>query len=102
RLASQSIEEVREISQNLRPYQLDRLGLTRALHGLVKKIGASAGLQCVTDITPLDRMFSPEAEMHCFRIVQEALNNVLKHSGASEVRVAAERDETQVRLRIED
>ena len=102
RLATQSLEEVREISQNLRPYQLDRLGLTRALLGLVKKVDASADLHCLADITPLDRLFSSEAETNFFRIVQEALNNVLKHSSASEARVVVERDEAQVRLLIED
>jgi signal transduction histidine kinase len=102
RLAAQSIEEVREISQNLRPYQLDRLGLTRALHGLVKKVSASSKLKCAAYITPVDRVFASEAETNLFRIVQEALNNVLKHSGATEARVVVERDETQVRLLIED
>jgi len=102
RLAGQSIEEVREISQNLRPYQLDRLGLTRALHGLVKKVSSSSELKCAADITPVDRVFSSEAETNLFRIVQEALNNVLKHSGATEARVVVERDDTQVRLLIED
>src|SRR6185295_12932278 len=77
KLAAQSIEEVREISQNLRPYQLDRLGLTQALHGLVRKVGESSDLHCTADITPLDRVFSPEGETNLFRIVQEALNNVL-------------------------
>jgi len=102
RLAGQSIEEVREISQNLRPYQLDRLGLTRALHGLVKKVSSSSELKCAADITPVDRVFSSEAETNLFRIVQEALNNVLKHSGATEARVVVERNEKQVRLLIED
>jgi signal transduction histidine kinase/streptogramin lyase len=102
RLAAQSLEEVREISHNLRPYQLDRLGLTRALHGLVKKVGASANLRCSADITPLDRLFRPEDEVHFFRIVQEALNNVLKHSAATEARVLIERHETTVELQVQD
>lgn len=102
KLATQSLEEVREISQNLRPYQLDRLGLTKALHGLVRKVGESARVQCTADITPLDRVFPSEAETNLFRIVQEALNNVLKHSGATEARVVIEREDARVRLRIED
>jgi signal transduction histidine kinase/ligand-binding sensor domain-containing protein len=102
RLTQQSIEEVREISQNLRPYQLDRLGLTRALHSLVKKVSASCQVKCAADITPVDRVFSSEAETNLFRIVQEALNNVLKHSGATEARVVVERNDARVRLLIED
>jgi signal transduction histidine kinase len=102
RAATQALEEVREISQNLRPYQLDRLGLTRALHGLVKKVSASSNLKCTADIAPLDGVFRPEAEINLYRIVQEGLNNILKHSGATEARVVVERDETRVRLQIED
>jgi signal transduction histidine kinase/streptogramin lyase len=102
RAATQALEEVREISQNLRPYQLDRLGLTRALHGLVKKVGTSSALNCVADITPLDGLFPPEAQINLFRIVQEGLNNILKHSGATEARVIVERDAAGVRLLIAD
>lgn len=102
KLAAQSLEEVREISQNLRPYQLDRLGLTQALHGLVKKVGESLDLKCTADITPVDRVFSSEAEMNLFRIVQEALNNVLKHSGATEARIEVSRDDRNVRVSVTD
>jgi len=102
KLAAQSLEEVRAISQNLRPYQLDRLGLTQALHGLVTKVGGSSGVQCTADITPVDRLFSSEAETNLFRIVQEALNNVLKHSGATEARIEVTRDDRNVRLSITD
>jgi signal transduction histidine kinase len=102
RAATHALEEVREISQNLRPYQLDRLGLTRALHGLVRKIGASSNVKCAADIAPVDGVFQPEAEINLYRIVQEGLNNILKHSGATEARIVLDRDERRVQLRVED
>ncbi|PWU08286.1 MAG: hypothetical protein C5B50_29850 [Verrucomicrobia bacterium] len=102
RVAGQALDEVREISQNLRPYQLDRLGLTRAVAGLVKKVGASSAVKCVADIAPLDKVFPPEAEINVYRIVQEGLNNILKHSGATEARVTLAHEPARVRLLIED
>jgi signal transduction histidine kinase/ligand-binding sensor domain-containing protein len=102
RAAAEALEEVREIAQNLRPYQLDRLGLTRALHALIKKVITSSKVNCVTDIEPVDRIFAPEAEINFYRIVQEGLNNILKHSGATQARVTVKHDESRVRLLIED
>jgi len=102
RLAAQSLQEVRDISQNLRPYQLDRLGLTRALQGVVRKVSASATLTITANIMPVDRLFPSEAETNVFRILQEALNNILKHSAATEARVEVEQNGSQVRLTVED
>jgi signal transduction histidine kinase len=102
RLAAQSLQEVRDISQNLRPYQLDRLGLTRALQAVVKRVSASATLKITTNIIPVDRLFPSEAETNLFRILQEALNNILKHSRATEARVEVKQDDSQVQLMVED
>ena len=102
RVAAQALEEVREISHNLRPYQLDRLGLTRALRGLAGTIAASTGLRCVADVAPVDRLFAPETEINLYRVVQEGLNNIVKHAGATEARVTVERLESRISVRIED
>jgi signal transduction histidine kinase len=87
RVAAQTIEEIREISRNLRPYQLDRLGLTLAMRAVVKKTAQSSGIQFQDEIEPVDGIFSQEVEINLYRILQEGLNNVLKHSKARNVRV---------------
>src|SRR4029434_734249 len=51
--AAQSIEEVREIAQNLRPYHLDRLGLTRALEIMIERVAATTRIRFVSDLAPL-------------------------------------------------
>lgn len=102
RVAAQALAEVREISQNLRPYQLDRLGFTRAVSGLIKQVSASSALKIAAEIAPLDRVFPPEAEINLYRIVQEGLNNILKHSGATEARITLQQDGARVRLVIQD
>ncbi|MFA6469870.1 MAG: two-component regulator propeller domain-containing protein [Bacteroidota bacterium] len=80
--ASSSIEEVRRIAFNLFPYQLDRLGLTKAIESVVRAIGESSPIQFHSEIQNIDGIFSKEQESSIFRIVQECLNNVIKHSGA--------------------
>jgi signal transduction histidine kinase len=99
---SQTIAEVREISHNLRPYQLDRLGLTKAVRATVKKIADSGSLRIESEIGDIDGLFSPEGEINFYRIVQESLNNILKHSAAATARIRIERANGRLTMRIED
>jgi len=83
------LQGVRRFSRDLRPSVLDDLGLLPALEELmadVKKNGIETELQVYGD----RRRLSPEAELVLFRIVQEALNNVRRHSQASQVVTAVE------------
>lgn len=85
--ATQSIEEVREIAYNLHPYQLDRLGLTKAIEIMLKKVSAASGVEISATIEPIDGLFPKESEISLFRVVQESVNNIVKHSGAKQATV---------------
>lgn len=100
--SSQAISEVREIAYNLRPYLLDRLGLTKALKSMLHKVADSGQMKLTADIDDLDGLFSNEAEMSIYRIIQESLNNILKHSGATEATVAVKKSERAVQIKIQD
>jgi signal transduction histidine kinase len=100
--ASLAIDEVREISYNLRPYQLDDLGLTKAIEFILAKIAASTEISFTSKLDSIDGMFSPEAEINIYRIVQESLNNIVKHSGASAAKIIIERTAHQVGIFIQD
>lgn len=100
--ASQAIDEVREIAHNLRPYQLDRLGLTKALVSLLKKASASSGIRFSAEIDSIDNLFSKEAEINLYRVVQESVNNILKHSHATEARLSVVKDGRGVIVTIRD
>ena len=78
--SSLALDEVREIAHNLRPYQLERLGLTNTLEYLLKAI--KAPIRISSEIENVDGTLSKDAEIVFYRIVQESVNNVLKHSGA--------------------
>ena len=55
--ASLALDEVREISRALRPYQLDRLGLKKALESICKRAADSSPIKFVVDIDAIDRLF---------------------------------------------
>jgi signal transduction histidine kinase len=84
---SQALEEVRQITHGLRPYQLDRLGLTQAMRATVSRASANSTILFASRVEDIDGVFDKDSEIHVYRIVQEAINNVLKHSGATEATV---------------
>lgn len=102
RTASQALQQVRKIAYNLRPYQLDRLGLTEAIDALVEKISAAGPVKIEAEIDPVDKLFQPQDENHIFRILQEALNNTVKHSGATGATVRVHRTGDELRMTITD
>jgi signal transduction histidine kinase len=100
--ASSAIAEVREISYDLRPYQLDRLGLTQALRSMIEHVGKGSATAFHASIDDIDDLFTPEFQIGFYRIVQECLNNVLKHAEAKEATVEVERNGTRLRLTVSD
>ena len=100
--ASQAIEEVREIIYDLRPYQLDKIGLGNTLRFMIDKVAAASGIEFAVEIGDVDRLLSNDGEIMLYRIVQECINNIVKHSRATEARVTIERHERAINLTIED
>jgi signal transduction histidine kinase len=101
-IAGESIKEVRRIAYNLRPYQLDRIGLTAALEGAVRKAADGSEIRFDVRVEDVDALLSSDGEIHVFRIVQEGVSNVIRHSGAASASVVVRRDDGRLRLRIED
>ena len=84
---SQAIEDCRSISHNLRPLQLEYVGLTEALRGMIKRVADSSGLEIETRLDDLTDALPQEAEINLYRIVQESLNNIVKHARAGRVKI---------------
>ncbi|HYW73033.1 MAG TPA: two-component regulator propeller domain-containing protein [Pyrinomonadaceae bacterium] len=100
--AIHAIDEVREIAYNLRPYQLDRLGLTRALETMLNRTVDSNAIKLSLEIDQVDGIFEKESEINLYRIVQESVGNILKHADATEAKVAIKKDKTEVEILIQD
>jgi two-component system, NarL family, sensor histidine kinase UhpB len=98
----EAAEELRRIAQGLRPPALDMLGLAPAIESYARGVGETAGVTTALDLQPVEGLLSPDAELALYRIVQEALSNVARHSNAGTVRVRLEREQRSVTARIED
>ena len=100
--ASLAIDETRTISYNLRPFQLDRLGLSKAIEALVRSASRATNIHFTTNIADIDTGFPEELRINFYRIVQEATNNIMKHSGASEAEIRVEETSHGISLSIRD
>ena len=97
-----TLQQVRNLSVDLRPSVLDDLGLPAALRWYVDRQAQLSGIEIkFQSLSTIDRIAS-EIETACFRLVQEAITNIIRHSGASRARVLLERDQTGIHLRIVD
>ena len=77
-----TLERVRQLSLSLRPSQLDDLGLAAALRSHLDRQARVAGIAAHFDATDAPPDMGPETETACFRVAQEAINNVLRHAEA--------------------
>jgi len=101
-LAHQALDETRELSRLLRPPVLDDLGLAAALRWLVRTLGERTGLKANLDFRLPDAELAPEQETLIFRLVQEALSNVIKHAPGATAEVSVSRGAGSIELSIID
>ena len=97
-----ALEQVRRLSRNLRPGELDDFGLVPAVRALCEDFQARTGLQLELAYKGLESRLPPELEVTLYRILQEALMNVERHSGASLVRIYLSKREGRARLEVAD
>ena len=100
--ATHALDEVRQIAYDLRPFQIDRLGLTAAIDALVRKTCGASGLRATTELDDVDGLVPPKREIDLYRIVQESLNNVVRHATATEVWVTIRRVGREIEMVIRD
>lgn len=101
-LAEQVLKEIRTLSYVLHPPLLDQSGLVPALRwyidGFSRRSGVAVDFKVIAEIERLD----PEIETTLFRVVQEGLTNVYRHSGSSSARIRLLRDGDFIKLQIKD
>ena len=100
-LVNDAISNVRELSQLLRPTILDDFGLDASIRWLTDGFMERTGIQVDYESNFSERL-PDETETHLFRIAQEALTNIARHSGASRVAISLQADDTTLHLSIGD
>jgi two-component system NarL family sensor kinase len=101
-LAENSLEDVRELSRLLRPRILDDLGLFPTLRWYVRRFGERTGIAVKLQLQDTEQRLDPEIETMLFRITQEALNNIAKHSQSPTASVTLELKPKEIELEIQD
>jgi two-component system sensor histidine kinase UhpB len=97
-----ALDEVRRISSELRPEMLEHLGLVSALTELTTTFGRVSGIDIKHDFDPSLPKLAPETELAVYRIAQESLTNVARHSNASRVTITLERGSDSIVLSVGD
>ncbi|MCE7991809.1 MAG: tetratricopeptide repeat protein [Roseivirga sp.] len=97
-----TLEEVRSITQDLHPVVLGRLGLTAALEEMLEKLDESSEVFFDREVENIDQLFSDDDALNIYRIIQEALNNLIKHAQAASARFQVKRLENKVLITLQD
>ncbi len=84
-MVNHAIEEIRTISQNLSPRALEEFGLVEVLENMFARVQSSTSIQTQLDLSPAFPQLDPEQEINLYRIIQEALNNSIKHGAPSQI-----------------
>ena len=90
------------MAHNLAPYALERLGLAETLGEMIERVQRSSGITFTHELESMDGSLSRDLEVCLYRVAQEAINNIAKHSGASAASMSLNRSATGVRLVIAD
>ncbi|WP_439129223.1 ATP-binding protein [Polaribacter sp.] len=102
-LVNNAIEEMRSISRVLHPFQLEDIGISRALENLISQLDESYQNTFIFgDIDDIKNVFNQTKEVNIFRIVQECLSNVIKHAKAESAKITLIKNDTNVMLSIKD
>ena len=101
-LVEETIEEVRSISRDLHPFQLQELGITKAIEYTITQIDENTSLFISSEIENIDNLFQKEQEVNIYRIVQESLSNIIKHAQAEASKVSIEKMTNSILISIKD
>lgn len=93
---------VRRIARGLRPPELEDAGLESALRSHARLLREGRGVDVLLDVHPVDELLTPDGKLILYRIVQEALNNVVRHAGVPQARVTIRAEDDHIVGVVED
>ncbi|WP_111878807.1 sensor histidine kinase [Aequorivita sp. CIP111184] len=102
KMVDYTIEEIRTISRDLHPFQLQELGITKAIEYTINLIDENTTLFISAEIDNIDDIFSKEDEVNIYRIIQESLSNILKHAHAEAGKVSVKKFTNNILISIRD
>lgn len=97
-----TIDELRTISRNLHPVQLEKLGLKEALESVVQNAEKSSNIFFSHEIADINSLLDNNKQINLYRTVQECISNIIKHSKASSARITVENQKNNIITTIYD
>ena len=101
-ITQQTLEKIRSLSQMLHPAVIDDYGLAKAIEWYAEVFERQTGIRTTAAISGTPVRITGQPAIHCFRIVQEALNNAAKHSGTKEAQVSIVFGDSDLRVSVKD
>ncbi len=101
-LVDDSVKEVRAVSHNMMPNTLIKLGLASAVREFITKLGNAPTLKAELEIVGLDTRLDNQIETVFYRVIQEIVNNIIKHAKASQISMQLIRHDNELNIMIED
>ena len=101
-LATNTLEELRSISRGLHPSIIEKLGVTAAIDNLIQEIDANTELFFTVELENIDPYLGRESGLHLYRIVQELLNNMVKHSQTKSASITLSLTKPNILLIVEE
>lgn len=101
-LLDESVKEVRAVSHSMMPNALIKLGLVSAVKEFINKISSTGNLKINLEIIGLDNRLENTTENILFRVLQEVVNNIIKHAKASEISIQLIKHESELTILVED
>jgi signal transduction histidine kinase len=101
-LLDQAIDQTRLISYDLTSGVLSKFGFAAALEDLKQTVEGSGSIKMLLNLSNNSQRFTADTEINLYRIVQEAVSNILKHAEATEIKIRLNLSENQYLLSIED
>jgi signal transduction histidine kinase len=101
-LAEQCIREIRTLSYLLHPPMLEEAGLEDAIRLFVEGFTKRSAIQVELEVSPQLGRLGPDAELTLFRVVQESLNNIRRHSGSPRAKIRVARNPQEIKLEVSD
>ncbi len=102
KMITETLEEVRSISRDLHPFQLEKFGLTAAIDEAIHKVENSTELFITKEIDNIDNLFSDKEEINIYRTIQESLSNIVKHANATAAKVRIQSAPKEIIIKIQD
>ena len=97
-----ALQEIRNISKNLYPNQLEKYGLIAAVEALADEVSQSTGIFVSSDMEGIEEILNNNVKINFYRIIQEFVNNTLKHAEATAIRITAQQTDQTIELIVQD